>query len=565
MRSFACRRSLDRIFSLRVAGLVVSFATYSALASAQPPPPPVAPTAPPPPPSVPAAQPSIPSPSTGTSPTTPPVTGATGANGRPTNTTTSRPEAPGAPRNTRTNNGPEQQQQQDNAPPPQSNMMAAVPGGITADEVGKRAAHTSWQAKGAYETAEAAKGRSDAAYAQYFPRIGLTARYTRLSKFTPPSVGSGSIVATLSPPGTVNPPDTIAASFAFPIIVDNYLLQATIQVPISDLFFKINESYRGTLRAEEAARLDVITARAKSFSDGKSAYFTWLRSRGSQEVAEQTLAVAKAHLADSKNQFTVGNASKADVLRAETQVASAELGVERAKNGVIIAERQVRIATHAKPDEKLEPGESIDAPLKAGPNDLNTLLQEAWSNRPEIKSIEKNTASARHLVKAQEYGALPALSAFGDATEGNPNSRRFPQTQDWFGTWQVGAQLTWSPNDILIARGNAADARGRAATLEAQRESVHDNVELEVTQAMQAVSEADIGVGTTTRQLESAEEGYRVARELYNAGRGTGTTLIDAEVALAQARFEHLNARVDARLARIRLDHALGRDVNVPQ
>ena len=438
-------------------------------------------------------------------------------------------------------------------------MMAAVPGGITADQVGQRAAETSWQAKAAVATADAAHGRSDAAYVNYFPRVGLTARYTRLSNFTPPSAGN--VVVTNEASGTVNPANTISEALAFPIVVDNYLLQASIQVPISDLFFKINESYRATLRQEDAARLDVITARAKSFSDGKSAYFTWLRSRGSADVADQTLTVAKAHLTDSKNQFNVGNASKADVLRAETQVASAELGVERAKNSVIIAERQVRIATHAKPDEKLEPGESIDSPVKPAPTDFNGLLIEAMSNRPEIKSIDKNSEYARHLVKSQQYGAIPALSAFGDATEGNPNARRFPATQQWFGTWQVGAQLTWSPNDILLAQGNAADAKGRLATYEAQKETLHDNIELELTQAYHAVLEADVSVGTTTRQLESAEEGYRVANELYNAGRGTGTTLIDAEVALAQARFEHLNAKVDARLARIRLDHALGRDV----
>ncbi len=441
--------------------------------------------------------------------------------------------------------------------------MAAVPGGITADQVGQRAAETSWTAKAAIATADAAHGRSDAAYVSYFPRIGLTARYTRLSEFTPPSIGSGSIVGTQEPAGTVNPQNTVAASFSFPLVLNNYLLQATIQVPISDLFFKIHETYRASLRQEDAARLDVITARAKSFSDGKSAYFTWLRSRGSADVADQTLTVAKAHLTDSKNQFNVGNASKADVLRAETQVASAELGVERAKNGVIIAERQVRIATHAKPDEKLEPGESIDSPVKPPPSDFNGLLNEAFSNRPEIKSIEKSSEYARHLVKSQQYGAIPALSAFGDVTDANPNSRRFPQTPEWFGTWQAGAQLTWSPNDILLAQGNVADARGRLATYEAQRETLHDNIELELTQGYHAVLEADVSVGTTTRQLESAEEGYRVANELYNAGRGTGTTLIDAEVALAQARFEHLNARVDARLARIRLDHALGRDVNV--
>ena len=72
--------------------------------------------------------------------------------------------------------------------------------------------------------------------------------------------------------------------------------------------------------------------------------------------------------------------------------------------------------------------------------------------------------------------------------------------------------------------------------------------------------EADAAIGTTARQLESAVEGYRVARELFSSGRATSTTLIDAEIVLAQTRFDRLNALADARIARIRLDHALGRD-----
>jgi outer membrane protein len=54
---------------------------------------------------------------------------------------------------------------------------------------------------------------------------------------------------------------------------------------------------------------------------------------------------------------------------------------------------------------------------------------------------------------------------------------------------------------------------------------------------------------------------YRVARELFNNGRGTSTTLADAESDLTRARLDLLNAKVNARTARIRLEHALGRDV----
>lgn len=454
-----------------------------------------------------------------------------------------------------------------------ADLTAPVPGGVTAEQVAVRAMQTSYTVKASQETLASQQARVEQADANWYPRLGLKASYTRLSDFTPPVLGgggggTGAFVVTQQPAGTVNPNQTVAldsaalfSGFRFPLILNQYLLQATIAVPISDYFLRIGQAASAASRQEEAARHDVTAAKAKSYSDGKVAYFTWLRARGAITVAQQALLVARAHLKDAENQFAVGNASKADVLRAQTSVAAAELGVERAKNGVLIAERQVRLAVHAKDEEKLEPGESLDGTLPPAPTDLKKLIADAQANRPELKSLEKNASAAKKLAEVQLNGRYPVLSGFGDVTYANPNQRRFPQSNDWFPTWSVGAQVTWSPNDLLTAGPNANDAVARANAIEAQKVTFRDAIELEVTQAYQSVLEADVAMSSTTRQLESAEEAYRVARELFNAGRGTSTTLIDAETALAQSRFEHLNAKVDARLARIRLDHALGHDV----
>jgi outer membrane protein TolC len=444
-------------------------------------------------------------------------------------------------------------------------MMAATPGGLTAEQVGARAGATSYQARAAQETATAATARADAAWANYLPRFGLLGRYTRLSEFTPPSFGSDEVrsVVTPAPDGTLNPSPTVAAatSFRFPLVFNQWLVTASINIPISDYFLRLNQSYSAATHSEEAARFDILGARATSYSNGKLAYFNWLRARGGVTVAAQTLNNARAHQKDAENQFAVGNASKADVLRAQTSVAAAELGVERAKSLVLTTEQQVRVAMHAKDDEKLEPGESLDATLSPAPQNATALISEARGARPEIKSIDRNATAARKLAQVGKAGRYPVVAAFGELTYGNPNPRVFPQTQDWFPTWAAGAQVSWSPNDILTANAQGADYESRAAALEAQQGVVRDGIDLEVNQAHQAVVVADIAIETTTRQLESAEEGYRVARELFNAGRGTSTTVILAETALAQSRFDALNAKVDARIARIRLDHALGRDV----
>jgi len=442
------------------------------------------------------------------------------------------------------------------------------PGGPTADSVGARAAETSYTAKAAEESVRSAAARVDQAWVQFLPRLSATARYTRLSSFTPPALFSssgGSLVGTPAPGGTLNPSPTVAVDFgsssSFPVIVNNYLLQGTIVVPISDYFLRINQGYTAASHAQEAARLDVLTARAKSAAEGKIAFYTWVRARGAVVIALQALADQKVHLTDAQNQFTVGNASRADVLRAETGVAAAELGVERAKSLAELTEKQVRVAMHLTTDEPLVPGESLEGPIAPVQGNLQGFEREALSSRLELRSIEASVEALKQQSRIARAGYYPQIAGVGNVTYANPNQRRIPQAQEWFPTWDVSAQLTWSPNDALFAGPSAAEPEARVAQAEAQKRALMDGLTMEVSQAWQALRESEVALVTTKRQIASAEEAYRVAHELFNAGRATSTTLTDAETELTRARLEALNAAVDARIARVRMDHALGRDV----
>jgi outer membrane protein TolC len=448
-------------------------------------------------------------------------------------------------------------------PVPQD-LVAVQPGGITADQAGARAAKTSWQAKASMENVRSAAARVDGAWSAFLPRLSALGKYTRLSNFTPPPLGSGNIVATEAPAGPIAPgTQLIATPLSFPFFVlDNWLFQATLSVPISDYFLKINQNYSAATHSEEAARWDVVTARAASESNGRIAYYTWLNARGAVIVAVEALNDQKVHLRDARNQFAAGNASKADVLRAETAAASAELALEHAKNLSDLAEKQLRVAIHAGDEEDLKPGEDVDAAPPPVQGNIKQMAAEALSARPEIKSADANAAAATETSDAMKSGRWPVLSAFGDGILGNPNPRYVPPTNVFNATWDLGAQVTWAPNDILTANSSVADYEARAANIIANKNATRDNIEVEVTQMYQNVREADFSIESSTRELASAQEAYRVARELFNNGRGTSTTLTDAESELTRSRLDLLNAKFNARTARIRLEHALGRDAH---
>ncbi len=448
-------------------------------------------------------------------------------------------------------------------------LLQVKPGGLTADQAGARAAQTSWMAKASMEALHSAAARVDGAWSAFLPRLSVLGKYTRLSDFTPPpvSLGSGSLVGTSAPAGLIPGGTPLYSSgplnFSFPFFVlDNWLLQANITIPISDYFLRTNQAYSAATHSQEAAQWDVVTARAGSEANGRLAYYAWLDARGAVIVAVEALNDQKTHLRDARNQFAAGNASKADVLRAETATAAADLALEHAKNLRDLSEKQLRTAMHAPDDEALLPGEDLDAPLPPVQGNLSQMNSEAMTARPEIRSADANAAAAEQQVRALKAGNWPVLSAFGDGILGNPNPRYIPPTNQWNTTWDVGAQVTWSPNDAILAGSNVKDVEARVAAIEANKNATRDNISVEVTEALEAVHEADFAIDSSTRELASAEEAHRVARELFNNGRGTSTTLADAESELTRARLDLLNAHVSARTARIRLEHALGRDAH---
>lgn len=126
----------------------------------------------------------------------------------------------------------------------------------------------------------------------------------------------------------------------------------------------------------------------------------------------------------------------------------------------------------------------------------------------------------------------------------------------------MGAQLSITLNDVLASAPAASGAEARAAAIRAQRGALADGLKIEVVQAHQALGEARFAIDSTGRGLAAAEESYRVRRALFQNGRATSVELTDAETDLTRARLEEINARVDLRVAIVRLLHATGRDLD---
>lgn len=443
------------------------------------------------------------------------------------------------------------------APFDATSLVRGKEGGLTADAAADRALASSHGLVARRAAEREADAKVIAAERAFAPRLTLLARYARLSPFDPPALGGGgSLVGTFAPAGTVNPPSVSTGPLSFANILDQYTLQATLAVPVSDYWLRIDRGRRAAEATREAVHLDVQAAVLRETKRAKLGYYQWVLARGAVEVATQGLADSRAHLADARALFENGVASRGDVLRAEAAVADAELAVLRGQNGEAMAEKNVRTLLHTGDD--LVPESDRETAPAPETRTVDALLDEARRRRPELASLRRSIAAVRLGGDVARAARYPAFSVFADGTYANPNPRYQPQADKWLGTWAVGAQLTYAIDQAWAAGANEDAAMAKAAELTAAVAELEDGISLEITQARLDLHEADLSIAATERARLSAEEAYRVTADQYRQGRLPAVALFDVETQLTRARLGVVTARIAAKTARIRLEAAIG-------
>lgn len=445
--------------------------------------------------------------------------------------------------------------------------LPVTDGGLTAAAVAERAALTSFDVKARALERRSAEAAVTQARAAFLPRLSGAATYTRLSDFKQPSLGT-LVVAPGATPGPLQPGQPLqAVGFSFPVIQNQYLTQASLQVPLSDYLLRVPQGVSSAQERERSAALNERAARATAATNAKVVFYGWAKARWQVLVAKQTLAQTQGHLADVQKLVAAGESSNADALRLQSQVASAQLFVTRAQALAQVYEEQLRVALHAPPSQALQLGEDVQSDVSPADverllaGDLEARFAEALSQRLEPRAMDAATRSLRERARAARAAGLPRLDAVGNALYANPNPRIVPNQEKWRGTWDASLQLTWVPTELFGSESQVTVLLRQAEASEAQRAALEDGIRVEVAQAISALREAAQAQHSASQGLAAAQESYRVRKLLEETGKATTVEVVDAETDLLRARLDLIAARLDARASTARLEHALGRDV----
>jgi outer membrane protein TolC len=416
--------------------------------------------------------------------------------------------------------------------------------GLSADDAARAAVRTSPEVQAKNSELAAAAADLDRATLAYLPTTSVTARYAR---YSPVSSAPLRILPTAPP-----------IEFTMPLNQTSF--SASLLVPVSDYFLRVTPNRAGARKNRDAAAWGSEFARQNALADARIAYYSWVNAKLRVVVAEQALEQARAHLGLTRTLLDAGNASEADALRFESLVAKSEQMLASARNLSELTEQELRTKMHAAPEAGFHIGEDIRQPPSLERHaPLAALWREALALRADLAALDAAQGARAEGITTDRAGYLPRFDLFADGQYSNPNPRVFPVKDEFQGSWDAGAQLTWTISELPTTAARVRASEARYAAKAAERAELVDRIRDEVTQAREDSELARISLDTTARGLGAAEESYRTRRLLFENGRASAVELIDAETDLTSARLDALGARIDVRATEVRLAYAVGR------
>ncbi|MEA3284454.1 MAG: TolC family protein [Synergistota bacterium] len=314
-------------------------------------------------------------------------------------------------------------------------------------------------------------------------------------------------------------------------------------------------SVSNTVRSRELAFSGVEAQSVRtgqSVENGvKKAYYDLQRYRAKLTVAQESLELAREHLSQVESFYKYGVVAKDQVLRVQVDVSDGKLNVIKAENAVDVGWRALERAVGTSlRDVFLLPEPETSVSDRSVPEDS---VASAMVHRPELASLEYSRRSALSLARAAAGSRGPQVALQGQLQ--NVDDSFFPGGND---DWKVTLSATWEFYD-----GGASVAQERQAKASAQEllysiEDLKKQIVLEISSGKLNLESALQRIEVAQDQVTSAEEDYRMALKRYTANVGTNIDVLDARVALSNARTQLVDAVYDTYTARSDLEYATG-------
>lgn len=319
----------------------------------------------------------------------------------------------------------------------------------------------------------------------------------------------------------------------------------------ADLFGRLSDQasaarsrWLASQAARDAVRLSIASAAASS-------YITLLALDTRLAVARETLAARADALHLAERRVAAGYSPQLELAQAQAEYQATAQLIPTLEQGIARQENGLRLLTGDVPGAVARGAAFASLAEPAIPDGLPADLLR---RRPDIAQAEYQLAASDSTLAAARKRFLPQLRLTGSG--GAVWSSLL--SDDPIGIWSLGASVL-APlfeGGRLRAGAESAAAQRDQAALAYRRAALA--AFRDVDDALAVARHSDEQVRILTAQRDALANGFRLARNRYQAGYSPYLEQLDAQRGLLGAELALLQARADALNARVTLYQAMG-------
>lgn len=318
-----------------------------------------------------------------------------------------------------------------------------------------------------------------------------------------------------------------------------------------------------SLAAKQLAKASTFaleSQRQEAVFSAAEAYFDLAKTKALVEVVEEAVRVSEDYQQQLHAGVAAGIAFRGDELRVQTQTEQYRISEEQVVERARVAGVSLARLLHLDPRIALLPRDRGTQPIVLFPTNstMDPLVALALRARPELKENRAITAAARNTKNGAVFGPLiPFLGvqAFGGGLGGGPDGGpgNFGPEGDYAVTagWRIG------PGGLFDS-GKVNATKARLAEAQLTQTKLNDSIIAEVVSSLTRVNSTAAQIQLAQKNLNTANETFRLTRERKNLGVGAVLEDIQAQQALTQARSAYVTAVAEHNKAQYALNKAVG-------
>lgn len=317
-------------------------------------------------------------------------------------------------------------------------------------------------------------------------------------------------------------------------------------------FGQLSSRVEASSASAQAQHESLRATRQQVTQSVRTAFLEVQSARAMMRVATEALANQKRHVEQVRRMVTIGTRAPIDLAQTRKDMANAQVQLIRSENAYAVAKAQLNRAMGREASLDFQVSDE-GFPAVAGERlPLETLLEEAIANRPEISMLRAQRQAQTASMEAIRGALRPTLRASAGASNGGNLMTTSPVVGG-------GLSLSWPLWNGGNTDAQTREAEASLAGLEAQADLLRQQIRLEILEAQLAIQSGEGTVKAAAESVASAQEQLRLAEGRYEAGVGTILELSDAQLALTAARGQQIQEERRLAQARAQLLKALGR------